>query len=237
MNDIKMFLKYVIPLMVAYTLSGAYWIIDGFFVGNSVEDLGLSAINIAWPIVSVIHALGIGIGMGGAIHYTINKTEGNLDKANNFMSGTLWMLIISGIIATVFTLKFSDRILTLLGARDTLLSLSKDYISVIALGAIVQVFSLRLDPFIRNYGSTFYSMFSTVIEVITNIILDYLLVWVLDGGLRGAALATVAGNGVKLLFLIGYLARKKFRLRLPLRSIREVVMPVLKIGISPLALQ
>ena len=153
------------------------------------------------------------------------------------MSGTLWMLIISGIIATVFTLKFSDRILTLLGARDTLLSLSKDYISVIALGAIVQVFSLRLDPFIRNYGSTFYSMFSTVIEVITNIILDYLLVWVLDGGLRGAALATVAGNGVKLLFLIGYLARKKFRLRLPLRSIREVVMPVLKIGISPLALQ
>lgn len=57
------------------------------------------------------------------------------------------------------------------------------------------------------------------------------------GGLRGAALATVAGNGVKLLFLIGYLARKKFRLRLPLRSIREVVMPVLKIGISPLALQ
>lgn len=63
-NDIKMFLKYVIPLMVAYTLSGAYWIIDGFFVGNSIEDLGLSAINIAWPIVSVIHALGIGIGMG-----------------------------------------------------------------------------------------------------------------------------------------------------------------------------
>ena len=155
MNDIKMFLKYVIPLMVAYTLSGAYWIIAGFFVGNSIEDLGLSAINIAWPIVSVIHALGIGIGMGGAIHYTINKTEGNLDKANNFMSGTLWMLIISGIIATVFTLKFSDRILTLLGARDTLLSLSKDYISVIALGAIVQVFSLRLDPFIRKYGRTF----------------------------------------------------------------------------------
>lgn len=77
MRDVKTFFQYVIPSVLSFALSGVYTIVDGFFVGNSIGDLGLSAVNIAYPIVAVIQALGTGtgIGMGGAIYYSIYKAE------------------------------------------------------------------------------------------------------------------------------------------------------------------
>ena len=67
-RDIRIFFQYVIPSVLSFALSGVYAIVDGFFIGNSIGDLGLSAVNIAYPIVAVIQALGTGIGMGGAIY-------------------------------------------------------------------------------------------------------------------------------------------------------------------------
>ena len=62
MNDKKTFYKFVIPSMIAFALSGVYAIVDGYFVGNAIGDAGLSAINIAYPIVAVQQAIGTGIG-------------------------------------------------------------------------------------------------------------------------------------------------------------------------------
>ena len=74
-RDVITFFHYVIPSVLSFALSGVYTIVDGFFVGNSIGDLGLSAVNIAYPIVAVIQALGTGIGMGGAIYYSIYKAK------------------------------------------------------------------------------------------------------------------------------------------------------------------
>ena len=65
-RDTKLFFKYVFPSILSFALSGVYAIVDGFFVGNSLGDVGLSAVNIAYPIVAFIQAVGTGIGMGGA---------------------------------------------------------------------------------------------------------------------------------------------------------------------------
>ena len=81
MKDIRLFFKYVIPSVLALALSGVYAIVDGFFVGNSVGDIGLSAINVAYPITALIQAIGIGIGMGGAVYYSIKRAENNNKEA------------------------------------------------------------------------------------------------------------------------------------------------------------
>ena len=73
-RDIRIFFQYVIPSVLSFALSGVYSIVDGFLIGNSIGDLGLSAINIAYPVVGVIQALGTGIGMGGAVYYSIYTT-------------------------------------------------------------------------------------------------------------------------------------------------------------------
>lgn len=75
MCDIKTFFKYVFPSILSFALSGVYAIVDGFFVGNSLGDVGLSAVNIAYPIVAFIQAVGTGLGMGGAIYYSIYMAE------------------------------------------------------------------------------------------------------------------------------------------------------------------
>ena len=75
MNHKSLFFKYVIPSIIAFALSGIYAIVDGYFVGNTIGDAGLSAINIAYPIEALIQALGTGIGMGGAVYYSINAAE------------------------------------------------------------------------------------------------------------------------------------------------------------------
>lgn len=204
MRDVKTFLKYVIPSVLSFALSGIYTIVDGFFVGNSIGDLGLSAVNIAYPIVAVIQALGTGIGMGGAIYYSINKAEKKEAEAKVYTAGALWLLIISSIILTCMIFFLNSPLLSLLGASGQLLSLGEEYIAVIAAGAALQVIGTGLVPFIRNHGGSFYAMISMIAGFVTNIILDYVFVWELEQGVSGAAWATIIGQGVTMLIALVY---------------------------------
>ena len=237
MRDIKTFFRYVIPSVLSFALSGIYTIVDGFFVGNSIGDLGLSAVNIAYPIVAVIQALGTGIGMGGAIYYSICKAEKKDAEAKEFTAGALWLLIMFSAVLTVLISLLNGSLLRLLGADGQLLSLGEEYIAVIALGSALQVIGTGLVPFIRNHGGSFYAMVSMIAGFVTNIILDYLFVWVLDQGVAGAAWATIIGQGVTMLIALAYLLRKKqFTLRIPLSKMGTVSASVIKIGIAPFGL-
>lgn len=237
MNEMKIFLKYVIPSVLSFALSGVYAIVDGFFVGHSIGDAGLSAINIAYPVSAFLQAAGTGIGMGGAVCYSISRAEKKEKRSKEFLSATLWLLILMSVLLTVFAFLLNRPILQLLGAEGSLLSLGMEYNAVIALGAGLQILSTGLVPFIRNHGGPFYAMISMVAGFITNIILDYLFVWVLGRGMTGAALATILGQGVTLLFSLVYFFREKlFSLRISLRRVLSLTAPVIKVGLSPFGL-
>lgn len=237
MSNAKTFFQYVIPSVLSFTLSGIYSIVDGFFVGNSIGDMGLSAINIAYPIVAVIQASGTGIGMGGAIYYSISKAEQKDAQAKEFTAGALWLLMISSIILTVSTFFLNSSLLRLLGADGQLLSMGEEYIAVIAAGAALQVIGTGLVPFIRNHGGAFYAMVSMIAGFVTNIILDYVFVWILGQGVAGAAWATVIGQGVTMLTALVYLLRKKqFTLCISFSKTGKVWASIIKIGIAPFGL-
>ncbi len=237
MHDVRTFFQYVIPSVLSFALSGVYTIVDGFFVGNSIGDLGLSAVNIAYPIVAVIQAVGTGIGMGGAIYYSIYKAEKKEAQAREFTAGAIWALMISSALLTVSAFLLKGALLRLLGANGELLSLGEEYIAVIAFGAALQVIGTGFVPFIRNHGGSFYAMVSMVAGFVTNIILDYLFVWVLGQGVSGAAWATVAGQGVTMLIALAYFIRKgQFTLSIPFSRLGKVSASILKIGIAPFGL-
>ena len=125
--------------MLSLALSGVYTIVDGFFIGNSIGDLGLSAVNIAYPIVAVIQALGTWIGIGSAIYYSIYRAEKKEAKAREFTAGTLWSLIISSVLLTISVFLLNGTLLRALGADGELLALGEEYIAVIALGAALRI--------------------------------------------------------------------------------------------------
>lgn len=103
MSEFRTFFKYVIPSILSFALSGVYAIVDGYFVGNSIGDIGLSTINVAYPITAFLQAVGTGIGMGGAVYYSISRAEQKEKRAMEFMASSLWILIISSILFTFLT--------------------------------------------------------------------------------------------------------------------------------------
>ena len=91
----KKFLKYVVPSVLAFALSGIYAIVDGFFVGNSVGDVGLSAINVVYPVVTLMQSAGTGIGMGGAVMWTVRRAEGQKEDGDEYVRTALRLLLLA----------------------------------------------------------------------------------------------------------------------------------------------
>ena len=209
MSNRNTFFKFVIPSIIAFALSGIYAIVDGYFVGNTIGDAGLSAINIAYPIVALIQSVGTGIVYLLYVYYSINMAEGNHQKAKQFIAASWWLLIAASIIFTLLTFFSAHTVLTLLGADGLILDYATSYIKIIALGTILQIGGTGLIPFIRNFGNSSFAMIAMLGGFATNIILDFLFVWVYSLGITGAALATIISQGVTLLIALLYSILKK----------------------------
>lgn len=236
-HDIRVFFRYVLPAILSFSLSGVYCIVDGYFIGNRLGDTGLSAVTIAYPIVALLQAIGTGLGMGGAIYYSIYKAKGDDSRARLFIAISNWLMLVFSVILTALILFWNSPALRLLGAGGELFIQAKEYVVVISLGTFFQIFGTGLVPFIRNLGGSAYAMVSMITGFITNIIADYLLVWVWEQGMAGAAIATVIGQGMTMLLALIYLfVKRHFVLRIPLNQIASAAVLVLKVAAAPFGL-
>lgn len=236
MNRYKLFAVYVIPSVLAFALSGIYAIVDGFFVGRSMGDAGLSAINIAFPVVSLMQSLGTGIGMGGAVLWTVKKASGSSEDAVKYARGTLLLLLLTSIATTLGIYFVTESILRLFGAEGTILILGKEYLAVIVLGAAFQIFATGIVPIIRNSGGSFFALVVMMSGFLINILLDYLFVWIWDMGTQGAALATVLGQLVTTVEAVFYLLYRKFPFWGLPSGFGKIAWSIFKIGIAPFGL-
>ena len=233
----KEFFAYVVPSVLAFALSGVYTIVDGFFVGQSLGDIGLAAITLGYPVAALVGAVGTGLGLAAAIRYTILNAQSETQKAQEcFSAASLLMLLISAVL-TALLFFFAEPILRFLGARDEALRLATEYARVIALGAVFQLLATGFVPFIRNMGGASSAMVAMMLGFVTNIVLDYALVWAANWGMAGAALATIIGQAVTMLAAIIFFVRKKCRLRLPeAERLRRFWGDTLKVSLSPFGL-
>ena len=223
----KEFFRYVIPSMLAFALSGLYGIVDGFFLGNAMGDAALAAINVAYPITAFVQALGTGIGMGGAVQYTIHKAQKKNEDAAKCLGTTLLLLVGSGVVLTPLLLMKNIPMLEALGLQGDLLVLGNEYITWIAVGTLFQILGTGLVPFMRNLGNAYISTVAMVIGAIFNITFDYLLIWVFHQGMKGAAIASVMGQVAAFLVSIGYVLWKKEKIivrRLQTSLVKKIVL-------------
>lgn len=236
-NEYKKFYSYVIPSILAFALSGIYTIIDGFFVGNSVGDIGLSTINIAYPVVALLQALGTGIGMGGAILYTLNYSSGKKESAKKYLHTTTILLFLVSIIFMIILLLTMTPVLKILGATEDILELGKQYLKYIVIGAVFQIFATGVVPIIRNNNGAKFAMTTMICGFICNIILDYLFVWVFEWSVKGAAIATIIGQALTAILGIFYLIHHKISFigTIP-KGIVKITKDIVKIGIAPFGL-
>ena len=237
MSFYREFAHYVAPSVLAFALSGVYAITDGFFVGNALGDEALAAINVAYPLTAFLQSVGTGVGLGGAISYAIRRGGGDEEGSRRYFGVSVVLLLLSSALLTGLYLWKALPLLSLFGAEGAILDLGWEYIRCIALGALFQILATGLVPFLRNMGGTVAAMASMITGFVTNVVLDYLFVWVLPWGMTGAAAATVIGQAMTFLVCLGALVRRRARPAFPrgpeaLRMMGRVLL----VGLSPFGL-
>ena len=147
------------------------------------------------------------------------------------------LFALASMLLTGLALLFLSPLLRILGAEGEVLGMTAEYVRIIALGAVFQIFSTGLVPFIRNLGGASFAMFSMGAGFLTNIILDYLLVWVYPWGMAGAALATILGQAVTMLAAAAFLVKKGPGFSIPaLRELPAFFGRILKVSAAPFGL-
>lgn len=200
-------LKQALPTMIAFTMSGMYSVVDGLFVGKAAGDIGLAAINIAWPIPAVITALGVGIGTGGSVLYSNMMGKGDREGCRRMFNTTATLLVLAGILLSLFFFLVRDPLLQILGAEGEVLEEAQKYTGIIIAGGVLQVCGTGITPILRNMNLSFAAMISMVTGFAVNIGVNYYLMFPMGMGIRGAAWGTVTAQLVVLVISVAVLLK------------------------------
>ncbi|MGN0377386.1 MAG: MATE family efflux transporter [Suilimivivens sp.] len=233
----KNYWRFILPSTLSFLLTGIYSIVDGIFVGKAMGDTGLAAINIVWPLVALITSLGTGIGMGASVMVSLNRGAGNEKQADRMEGNAFFLLFTGSLLLTIILYCLGNPLLTLLGAEGEVYQHALTYLHYILYGAIIQTLASGTVPLMRNRGASFYAMCSMACGCILNIVLDYQLILVHNMELKGAALATVFGQSITLIFSIAFYLKKKNRISLKnIIPAKNTVSSILKVAASPFGL-
>lgn len=199
----KLFISYLIPSLLGMLLMASNILVDGIFVSHGVGEDALAGINIATPIFSILLAVSLWIGMGGATLFSIALGEGKIKDAQSiFTRSVILTVLIVGVLIIIGLWKLK-AVAHLFGASAITYPYVRDYLFVILLFGLVYVLENILSIFIRNDGNPKLAMTGLGITAILNIILNYFFIFVWQWGVTGAAyataLSTVIGLGVLLL--------------------------------------
>lgn len=205
----KSFISNVVFGMLSMAGTSLFILADTFFVANGVGADGIAALNIVLPMVNLFNGIGWMLGVGGATLYSIEKGRGNLEEGRINFTFTVVLALVVSLLFSAITLGFMDPILSFLGASGSIYSMSKSYYSIIMLFAPLFILNNTYITFLRNDNNPKLAMFALIIGGIMNIILDYIFIFPLNMGLRGAAIATAVSPAVSLLLSSLHLRNKE----------------------------
>ena len=237
----KLLISLAAPAIVAQLVNVLYNIVDRIFIGRMDNgELAMAGVGVAFPILMLISAFSALIGMGGAPLCAIKMGEKNNDEAEKIMSNSFSMLLIIAVILTTGFLIFKEPILWAFGASEATIGYALDYLSIYVLGTIFVQIALGMNSDINTQGFAKIGMMTVVIGAVINIVLDPIFIFVFDLGVKGAALATVAGQMVSALWVLKFLFGKKSILKIRKKYMvpdLKVVGSTMALGVSPFIMQ
>jgi Na+-driven multidrug efflux pump len=209
------FFKYVSANILGMIGLSCYILADTFFIAQGVGANGLTALNLAIPVYNFMHGLGLMIGMGGATRYSISK--GNADSAvrDYIFTHSLYLTLLFSFIFFILGLTCAEPLSILLGTNTETLNLTTDYLRILMIFTPFFMCNNLLICFVRNDGSPRLAMMAMLTGSFSNIFMDYLLIFPLHLGMKGAALATAASPIISIFILSFHFWKKnnQFHLR------------------------
>lgn len=231
----SLLMKFTVPSIVAMLTSALYNIVDQYFIGNSVGELGNAATNIAFPLSTCCIAIALLFGIGGAAAFNLAKGAGDDEKAVYYMGNSMTGMFLLGTLLFLVTQLFLDPMLRFFGAPESIMGYAHIYVSITSIGFPMLIFASGGGHLIRADGSPNFSMVCNIVGAVINTILDALFVFGFDMGMAGAALATIIGQYVSGFLAMYYLSHCK-TVSVKLRHLRprsDCMARVASLGAAP----
>ncbi len=237
----KLLFKLATPAIIAQLVNVLYNIVDRIFIGRMQNgDLAMAGVGVAFPIILIIMAFSSLVGAGGAPLVAIKMGEKDNEGAEKIMSTSFVMIIIISIILTVGLFIFREQILWAFGASESIIGYAMDYLGIYLMGTIFVTIALGMNPFINTQGFAKVGMMTVAIGAIINIVLDPILIFGLDMGVKGAATATVISQAVSAIWVLKFLFGKKTILKIRKKYLTldtKIAVSVLALGVAPFIMQ
>lgn len=238
----KLMLRLSLPTIIAQVINVLYNIVDRMYVGH-IPEVGadsLTGLGVSAPLILIVSAFSMFVGGGGAPLAAIALGKNDKEEAETILgTGTVILTFIS-IVLTMGVLILKEPLLYLFGASEVTFPYANEYTTIYLFGTIFVQFALGLNLFITCQGQTKVAMFSVLVGAITNIILDPILIYGFDMGVKGAAIATVFSQALSAAFVVSFLTSKKSIIRIRLKYLKlniNYAIKTISLGISTFTMQ
>ena len=218
MNVGKKLRKFIFLNVFAMMGMSCYILADTFFISVANGTLGIAALNLTLPVYGVLFAIGSLIGIGSATRYSLCKMTDN-ETSKLYFSNALMFAVLIGIGFTLLGNFFPAKILKLMGADADILSIGTEYLQIAMLFSPFFIANYTFTAFVRNDNAPNIAMAATLLSSLFNIVFDYVFMFPMHMGMRGAALATGVSPIISIgICMIHYLSKKNtivFKWHLP----------------------
>lgn len=205
----KLFVKLAVPSLVSMLFSSIYMMADGMFVGKIIGSKALAAINLVFPIIMIVFAVGDMIAAGASVKIGIKLGEKKDKDASNIFSVALLLTFIINIIFMILSLFFAKDIIFILIKDKSLASLSYKFAYPFILGLPIIAPFFVLDNYLRICGKVNMSMWVNIAVSVLNIILDAVLIGYFKLGIEYAAIASALSMAFgAIIFLYPFIMKK-----------------------------
>lgn len=230
----RLLARLAIPAIIGTLVFSLYNLVDTIFVGQGIGALAIGALAVVFPLQTLLMAAGAMLGIGAASVISRNLGAGNREQAYMAAGNALVFAAILGLAILIPCEIFIYQVLNLFGATGELLSYAYDYLVIILWGSVFTTFALAGNSIIRSEGRAAAAMLSLMLGTGLNIPLDYLLIFVFDMGIRGAALATVIAQSCSFLYVLFFFITGRSSLKITFRHLipnLKIIREILVLGI------
>ena len=209
----SVFFQYSIPSVLGMLAISSASIVDGFFIGNYVGDFGLAAINISFPIFSLLFGFALMLAIGSSVVSGKLIGQGDIKSASMIFSKTMVCITLFSFITCTLLFLNIETILHLFGADENLTKIAIDYLSIILIFIPFLMIGVVLDYFVRVDNRPNLAFIALLFSAVINVILDWFLIVYLQKGIFGAALATGISQQALIFILLPHFFSKKATLK------------------------
>lgn len=238
----RLLFKLAGPAIAAQVINLLYNLVDRMYIGH-IEGVGkaaLTGVGVCLPLIMVITAFAALVSMGSAPRASIFLGKGDREGAEKTLGNSVTLLLISAAILTAVFQIWSKPMLMAFGASENTVGYALDYFLIYTLGTVFVQLTIGLNAFISAQGFAKISMVTVLVGAICNIILDPIFIFVLDMGVRGAAVATVISQCVSTVWIVLFLTGKKTTLRIKTKNLKldkAIFLPGIALGLAPFIMQ